>query len=400
MSGRVRLLILLALIIVIGAIAAVFLLGGDDSSSSNNGGNSGGNTTSQQGATATPTEIPATPLPTQELVDVVVAVQPINRGTVIEPGTVELRPWPKDAIPENTNFIFELEEVFGLIARTDLYVEQPVLLSMVVPDLANLSAVGSDAAAIIPRGSVAVAIPVDRLTSVAYAIQPGDRVDVIASLLYVDIDSDFQSILPNSVNILTVTVDEDGPQVNVGAELNGRIETVSLPVQTVNGTQIQSFPALEVPVEEARPRLVTQRTIQNALVIWVDNFPLDGILFRPVPPPTPTPDPEAETANQPAAQGGAAPPPTAIPVPDIVTLAVPPQEAVVLTWMVEARIPITFALRSASDNTEIPTEQVTLGYIMRNYGVDVPPKEEFSIQPAIRSIRQLIPAAAITADSN
>jgi hypothetical protein len=73
-----------------------------------------------------------------------------------------------------------------------------------------------------------------------------------------------------------------------------------------------------------------------------------------------------------------------------VTLAVAPQDAVVLSWLVEARIPITFALRSASAGTQlVQTDTVSLDYIMQRFAITVPEKFEYNIEPAIRSIRQL-----------
>ncbi len=41
------------------------------------------------------------------------------------------------------------------------------------------------------------AIPINRLASVSYALRPGDRVVVIASMQFIDLDADFQTKLPN-----------------------------------------------------------------------------------------------------------------------------------------------------------------------------------------------------------
>jgi len=84
------------------------------------------------------------------------------------------------------------------------------------------------------------------------------------------------------------------------------------------------------------------------------------------------------------------PPPTPVPPrPDIITLGVTPQDAVLLTWAVEARLPLTLALRSATDTNQVPTEPVTLDYFMDTYRITVPGKREYTIEPALRSIRQL-----------
>jgi pilus assembly protein CpaB len=234
----------------------------------------------------------------------------------------------------------------------------------------------------------------DRLTSVAYALQPGDRVDIIVSFLFVDIDEQFQSILPNTINLISIAEDPDTGDLVLstdGVDVGGRFETIS--ISGIN------WPVVQRPREEPRPRLLTQRTIQDALVIRVGNFPLDGRLFGDVATPTIEVPEEQTTTRQQAANEAPTPLPTAQPLPDIVTLAVTPQDAVIITWLIEARIPITFALRSASDTSRVPTDPVTLDYIMSEYGIAVPEKREFSIQPAIRSIRQLIGGEAIEVSS-
>jgi GTPase SAR1 family protein len=72
-----------------------------------------------------------------------------------------------------------------------------------------------------------------------------------------------------------------------------------------------------------------------------------------------------------------------------VTLAVSPQEAVELTWFVEAGLPLTFALRSASSTSLQDTNAVTLNYIMNRFNIRVPERANYSLEPAIRSIRSI-----------
>jgi hypothetical protein len=116
-------------------------------------------------------------------------------------------------------------------------------------------------------------------------------------------------------------------------------------------------------------------------------------LFRPAATPTPielSPTPEGTPPDAP-------PPPTPVPPrPDIVTLAVSQQDAVVITYMVEARIPLTFALRSAGDHSGIETQTVSLEVIMNRFQIEVPQKFEYNIEPAIRSIRQLSAGGTIS----
>jgi pilus assembly protein CpaB len=313
----------------------------------------------------------ATPLPTATpmvFVDLVIAVQDISRGQVIPPNAIDIRPWPEQSAPFNG--VTNPDDVIGKIARTDIFREQPLLTNMVVDNLTSLARVGSDAAAVLPNGLVAVSLPMDRLTSVAYAVQDGDRVDVIISMLFVDVDEAFQSIVPNRITLFRITEEGD---INFLEAIEGRPDSTTL------------GPVIVGPSERQRPRLITQRTIQDALVVHVGNFPPDGRFIGE--PPTPTPVPVEEEA----AGAGTPPPPTPTPSrPDIITLGVTPQDAVVLTHFIEAKIPVTLALRSATDVSRTFTDAVTLDYIMNTFGIPLPGKTEYAIEPAIRSIRQLI----------
>ena len=366
--GRLRIFLIIAILIIVVAIVVVVVLPG-----------LGGGTQVAQQPTPDPNapiinevqEDPAaTPLPTATpivFVDIVVAVQEIPRGMVIPPNAIQLRPWPQSVAPFNG--VTNIDDVIGKRARTDIFREQPILSNMVVDDLTGAARVGSDAAAVLPEDLVAVAIPMDRLTGIAYAPQDGDRVDLIISLLFVDMDEDFQSILPNSLRLFRVT--DEG--IELLEPIEGRPDSTSL------GSVIVA------PSERQRPRLVTQRTVQDALVVHVGNFPYDGRFIGVPPTPTPVPSDNAEGEN------GTPPPPTPLPPrPDIITLGVTPQEAVVITWMIEARLPITLALRSASATARTATTEVTLDYVMGQYGITLPGKRPFSIEPAIRSIRQLV----------
>ncbi len=325
-------------------------------------------TVADSGQESVAQEPQSTPLPTATpiiFVDLVIAVQELPRGIVIPPNAVALRPWPQDAAPFNG--VTNLEDVVGKRARTDIFREQPILSNMVVDDLTGAAHVGSDAAAVLPEGLRAVSIPVDRITSIAYAPQDGDRVDLIISMLFVDVDEAFQSIVPNKLRLFQIT--DEG--IEMGEEVEGR------PDSTAFGQVIVS------PSERQRPRLVTQMTVQDALIIHMGNFPTDGRFIGV--PPTPTPVP-VEGDEEP----GTPPPPTPTPPrPDIVTLGVTPQEAVVLTWLIEAKVPITLALRAAGDTARSSTSEVTLDYLMGQYGITLPGKRPFTIEPAIRSIRQL-----------
>jgi len=321
MNPRLRLVIVLAFVVIIIGVVAAFVLGSGPSApaqqpegtadvAGQSGDNGDGAPVVESGPSPTPIEI----------VEVVIAIQDIPRGLTIPPNAVAIRQFPLDLVQEwGPSVLSDPEVVIGQRARTDIVRFQPILSNMVVEDPTALASVGSDLAAILPPNRVAVALPIDRITSVAYGIQPGDRVDIIISLLFVNVDTAFQSIEPNRLSV--VAPNEDG-SLNVLGDLPGRFDTV--PAGTLGTVDV-----LIVPREEPRPRLTTQRTVQDALVMWSGDFPIDGRLFFGAPTPTPVPPPDEEEAS---ADSREEVPPTPVPArPDIITLAVSPQEAVTIT---------------------------------------------------------------------
>lgn len=355
-----------------------------------------------QESTESATLVPAEP--TIQRIPVVMAVQNIPRGTVITPDRVQVVLYPIDAIPPDT--FQEIDFVVNKIAATDIFINELLLSRKLVESFDSLGSVGSDAAAILEPGTVAVAVPIDRITSVAYALQPGDSVDVIVSMLFVDLDQDFQTQLPNrmltGLYFTGLETDENGQTVltrDFQAPVEGEgfradgFDSRSVSVSdAISITGAQSFttrddliqPVIIEPSEQQRPRLVTQRTVTNAQVLYVGEFPRDGRIFVATSTPVATPE---EAVEEEAADDEA---PTPTPIPDrptIVTLAVRPQDAVVLTYMAESSIPMTFALRSARTQGLPDTSPVTLNYILSTYNITVPEPLDVGIEPAIRSIR-------------
>lgn len=372
---RGRLLILIGLIVLLAVIAVVVLSTGILNPAPAPVVDNNGNV-SQPVANAT---LPPTPTPIP-LVRIVQALQNLPRGYRFPTSVQELEnivgyaEWPEAAVPFNAIKEADggLEKVLGKIARTEVFREQPILSTFLITDLTDLSAHGSDAAAVLPSDRIAVSLPMDRTTSVAYGVQDGDHVDVIISMLFIDVDEVFQSITPNRLTLFNR--DENGIQLLEGIE--GRPDQSSL------------GPVIVGPSERQRPRLTTQRTIQDALVLHVGEFPLDGKYLGELP--TPTPVPATQEAGSSGSGSTPPPPPTPIPPPNIVTLGVTPQYAVVLVWAIDAKLPVTLALRSVNDRSTQQTIPVTLDYLMQEFRIEVPARRDYSIEPAIRSIRQLL----------
>jgi Flp pilus assembly protein CpaB len=291
------------------------------------------------------------------MVEVVVAAQNIPRGARIteDNNAVTLKDWPQDALP--TGVFTDLEAVYDRIARVDMILGMPVLEGMVTDTPGDLGAVGSDAALQVPPGMVAYALPVDRYTSAAWALQAGDRVDVIVSLRMVDLDEEFQSRLLNQARCIGAEEECAGFSGPFG-----RLEVLP------NGWLVNITPS-----EEQRPRLVTQLTVQDMLVLRVGDWS-EGVQPTPVP---------QEAAQEPdAGDEPAEPTPTPTPQPQqkALTLAVTQQDAMVLEHAQEMKARFTFVLRSAGDRQAATTESVTLQYMMDRYRIELPPKLPYGAQ--------------------
>jgi len=354
-----RIFIILGIILVLGAVVLAVVW----------------YTRSRPAAPVGPVGEAPTPEPTAvPVLQIVVAVQNIPRGMRIteESNAVLLREWPESAAPEG--MITDLESVYGTIARRDIPRGMPVLRDMITTRPGDLGAAGSDAALQIPEGRVAIAVPVGYYSSIAWALQPGDHVDMIVSMPIVDLDEEFQTVPPNQA---TCVSPPEGEGCKSGEY--GRLEVLP------NGWVVNLTPG---GGQEQWPRLVTQLTVQDAIVLQVGEWPSPKELY---PEPTPTPEPSAEGETAPPVE-------PSLPVDRIepVTLAVTRQDALVLEYAQIIGARINFVLRRAGDTQPAATESVTLQYLMERFAIQVPPKLPYGVTPPIRQVapipRDEIPA--------
>jgi len=294
-------------------------------------------------------------IPPEDLTEIVVAAQSvIPLGTRITRDAVKMDGWPKDAVPDGA--LTSIEEALGRIAREDIPLDTPIVGVMLTERLPDLAATSSDAALRIPEGMVAYALPVGRYSSVAWALQPGDHVDVLVSMLLVDIDEEFQTVLPNAIGCTPAEEEERC----IG--LYGRMEVLPTgqAVLIVPGEQTQ------------RPRLVTQLTVQDVVVLHLGDWPsAQGAL--------------SDEAEEAAAEEGTSEREKTEPL----TLIVTPQDAMVLKYAEEIGASIDLILRSAQDRDKgtVTTESVTLQYVFDRFSIELPPKLPYGITPPAQSLR-------------
>lgn len=377
---RGRILILFALILILGVAAAYLLL-----------------RPSEEVVEVTPTpgpdEIPS------DMVMVVVAAQDVARGSEIPRDAIVLQQMPADLVVETWIAGTDEETLYSQVverrARTDIARGIPVTTAMITERAGDLLGAGSDAAIAIPPGYTAIAIPMTRLSGVAFALRGGDSVDVLITLLMVDLNPDFQTILPDRNLML---VDSDGniltgsgcsrvTRTEMGLECTNDEPPPVGRVVTNEDLDVQIY---GIPSEEQRPRLLTQRLVEGATVLHVGTFPLEDI--------------EEEIVAVPTEEAGVgAPPPqqgevevVLPPTPDIVTLIVTPQDALALNWAMKVGADMVLTLRAPGDTMSVETVTVTLQYLIDNYSITVPAKLPYGLEPPIEQpIVPVLPNDAI-----
>ncbi len=291
---------------------------------------------------------PTPQLPT-EVFSVVFAAQDIPAGTFVTQENITLGPWP--TLYRLEGLVTDPTTVVGLRARLDIKRGEPVFSTQVAESLAGMTVAGSDMALDMAPGKLAIAMPMSRLAGVAFAPQRGDHVAVIGTLLFLDLDPDFQSSLPNKIQVFAITAE-------------GKIE-----VTTVEGGRNFSEAPLsnavlatyDVPSEAQRARPVSAIVISDARVLAVGTV-------------------QAKSTEQVVAEQGVGAPSsettavTTPTVPDIIVLEVLPQEALALNLIMKTGGDLTFALRATGDTSALDLPSWDLQRLITERNISLPPK--------------------------
>jgi Flp pilus assembly protein CpaB len=304
--------------------------------------------------------------PVARMVEVVVSLQTVQRGFQMTEN--ELTTDMRLASEVGSNVITRIEDAVGLYARTDIYQGETLTTDSLVRDPTLIGQEEYGPASLIPPGWEAIGVPMDRLSSVGYALAPGDSVDVMLSFSLSAIDEEFQTLLANSITffIQTTSTGEDGGAAGqtipglLIIDPYGRFE--QLPTGDV---------AMIGPSEESQRPVPISVILQNARVIQV------GTYEQPVvaQPPTPTPDPNEPT---PTPDPNAVPTPTPS-LPDVVVVALPPQQLLFLKYGVETFADIDFAIRAANDGQLYTVQNVDLNYLLTQFDITIPPNFDYTI---------------------
>jgi len=282
---------------------------------------------------------------------IVYAAQDIPQGTIITDAYIQEGQWPQNVAYDN--LIADKSTVLGKRARINIKRGEPVLGTAILKEGDQIIDPGSLIASKISNGKVAIAIPLSRLAGVAYSIQNGDHIAIIASLLFLDLDVNTQSQTP--INKLILNVDQTGKLAQV---------------QIVSGDKFAESPLTDnssilgaylVPVEAQRPRLVSAIVVSNAKVLNV------GTVTSDLPPAVSaaTPQPAGSSKNQPV---------STVQPPDVLVVEVSAEEAISLDFILRLHGDLTYALRAMGDTTPISLPSWDLKRLMDNRKIDLPSK--------------------------
>ena len=290
------------------------------------------------------------------------AAQNIPQGTKITQEMLGTFAIPAENVAE---VMFEEGEEGNLVGQTARFVLDPgtlITTSMIGIDPGELA--GPLWAVQIPPGMVAVAIPTNRLATVAYGVNDGAQVNVNVCLTFVDVDPAYQTVLPNYVSgVQDIFFPPDGrPFIS--------LEPLTLEEPSRQGrTELDPTfqkPIYVVPSEQQRPRLVCQTILQDVTVMNLGNFSLQT---QPV---QQQQDPNAVPVTTPSDQ-----------TPDIITLMVSPQDSISLNYFVYSGAVMSMTLRNPNDNSRIDAQSATLTSILTQYNISLPSKLPYAQQPRL-----------------
>lgn len=324
-------------------------------------------------AGGTPIPVVVTVAPEQlQLVEVVISIQTVPRGWQMT--EAELATETRLASEVDTNIYTRVEDVVGLFARTDIFQGQTLTKDVLVADPRVLGREEYGPSSLIPPGFEAMAIPMDRLSAVAYGLEPGDTIDVMFSLVFAELDEEFQTLLPNAAAfILYSTTGEGGTGGETGGEGEAETQRTVFIIDPYGRFEALSNGDLAhvAPAYDPQP-IPVSFIIQNAKVVQVGEWKPP----QPPAPPTSTPDPAVATPTPEGLEATVTPTPEA---DTVLVIALPPQQLLLLKYAIEHNADVDYALRGINDGQLYQVTNVELGYLLERFNIEVPPNFNYTV---------------------
>jgi len=233
-----------------------------------------------------------------------------------------------------------------MYAAEDIPLGTPILTNML----------SEEAIAPFPPGRVGYGLPMDVQGGVGWHIREGDHVDVLAAITLVNVDTEFQSKLPNQFQTLPAPSTET-PGVSISG-IYGRFETLP------NGVA-----SMILPNGDPYPQVFVQMTVQDAIVWHIGaQYSEETVSTSEVAAATP----EAGTGimtQAPAASEAVPVQPNTRGDVELVTLLVTPQDSLVLKYLYEIGADLDLVVRAPNDATYWHTGVVWSRYILEFYQI-------------------------------
>lgn len=314
--------------------------------------------------------------PLTETVEVVVSLQTVERGWQMT--AAELVTDTRFISEVNDNVITDTQYAIGMYARTKIFQGETLTKDALVSDPGLVGETEYGPSSLIPPGYIAASVPLDRLSGVAYALNEGDYIDIMMTFYFYQIDEQFQTYLENAAIFY---LEEPVAEGDTG---DGE-ETEAAPTQTNifvvwpygRFEELATGDTVHIYGSEYQRPVPISMILQNARVIQVGNY----IPPDPIVPATPTPEPvaEGEPTSTPVPGGQANIPPTATPYPDVLLVALTPQQQLFLKYAVESQANIDFALRGANDTQLYTVENVDINFLLERFDIQIPPGFNYSV---------------------
>jgi Flp pilus assembly protein CpaB len=299
-----------------------------------------------------------TPTPEVSTYNIIFVAQDIPAGSTITSDSIIEGPWPENY--QLPGLVTDQSAVVGKRARIDLRRGEPIFTSQVVETGAMVSAEGSLTALKISPGNVAIAVPMDRLSGVAYSVGNGDHIAIMATMMFLNLDEDFQTDMPDKR--ILIYIDSEG-KINYLEVEYGR-PFVESPISDYPGM----LGTYDVPIELQRPRMASAIIVQDAKVLNVGTYGAGAAVATST----------VDTEEQPMAAAS-----VVVSTPDILIIEVSPQEALAINYVIRMHADLTYMLRATGDTTDITTPSMDLSRLMEDFYIDEPPNLDIGPYPRI-----------------
>lgn len=300
-------------------------------------------------ALSRPSEGTVTPTPQQARIPVVIAARDIPANTVLTMEDVRVTEVAEDQVAPGT--ARSVDQVVGLVTNGELVEGQRIMMAnLIAPSLGNL----------VEPGKRAVAIPVDRVSALGGLIQPNDTIDIVYTVRI-----DLTRVVPSEpLEVVDVT---EGFAPQDGLTLPPYGEPPAGPTYPFPGEPGSRFIVTDTGDGQPVAKLVLQdirvlQVIAGAELVTPGGTTATGQAATVSADATPTP--QAEVAQE---QQG-----TVLPAVDLLIVEVDPQQAEVISFMLDEQARFQVVLRARGDHEPATTAGVTYDRLVANYGLPVP----------------------------